>query len=162
LKISKLNGYISHKFSTCKVDDWGEFAEEIKNTAGEFWGKMEHDSGCRLVDLSEENKRDIVATVFITIDQTYGRSTRVGNTELIDSCPPRIYFADGAFNSGRGEGTFDILKEINNYLEGLMKVDKEVAVTLYGTFYNALKEDINNESTEEITDDDFYTEDFHD
>lgn len=162
LKISKLNGYISHSFNLSKINDWGTYANEVKNEGGKFWGMMERDSGCRLSDLSDENKRDITATVFIVIEQTYGRSVRVGDDEKIDSCPPRIYFADGAFNSGRGAGSFDILKEILNYLEELMAKDENVATTLYGTFYNALKENINNESAEEIADDDFYTEDYHD
>ena len=43
-----------------------------------------------------------------------------------------------------------------------MKQNEKVATTLYGTFYNALKENINNESTEEIADDDFYSEEYHD
>lgn len=162
LKISKLNGLISHKFNLLKVNDWGTYANEVKNEGGKFWGIMERDSGCRLSDLSDDNKRDITATVFIVIEQTYGRSARVGNNGTIDGCPPRIYFADGAFNSGRGDGSFDILKEICIYLEELMVKDENIATTLYGTFYNALKENIKNESTEEITDDDFYSENFHD
>ena len=162
LKISKLNGYISHKFSSCYVDDWGKHANEIKNEGGKFWGIMERDSGGGLANLSDENKRDITATVFISVEQTSGRSSRVGDIEVIDTCPPRIYFADGAFNSGRGEGSFDILKEILIYLKELMIEDENVATTLYGTFYNALKEIINNESKEEIANDDFYTENFHD
>lgn len=162
LKISKLNGLISHKFNLLKVNDWGTYANEVKNEGGKFWGIMERDSGCRLSDLSDDNKRDITATVFIVIEQTYGRSARVGNNGTIDGCPPRIYFADGAFNSGRGDGSFDILKEIRIYLEELMVKDENIATTLYGTFYNALKENIKNESTEETTDDDFYSENFHD
>lgn len=162
LKISKLNGHISHKFNLLKVDDWGAYANEVKNEGGKFWGIMERESGGKLSDLSDDNKRDITATVFIVIEQTYGRSARVGNSGTIDGCPPRIYFADGAFNSGRGDGSFDILKGIRTYLEELMKNDKNISTTLYGTFYNALKENINNESTEEIADDDFYSENFHD
>ncbi len=162
LKISKLNGYISHKFSLCCVDDWGKYANEVKNEGGKFWGVMERNSGCGLANLSDENKRDITATVFISIEQTYGRSSRVGNEEVIDEYPPRIYFADGAFNSGRGDGSFDILKEISTYLEELMIENENVAMTLYGTFYNSLKEIINNGSTEEITDDDVPPENFHD
>ncbi len=138
------------------------YANEIKNEGGKFWGVMERDSGCGLANLSDENKRDITATVFISIEQTYGRSSRVGNEEVIDEYPPRIYFADGAFNSGRGDGSFDILKEISAYLEELMIENENVATTLYGTFYNSLKEIINNGSTEEITDDDVPPENFHD
>ena len=162
LKISKLNGFVSHEFNLIQVDDWGIYANEVKNESGKFWGIMERDSGCRLSNLSEVQKRDITASVFTIIQQTYGRSARVGKEKSIDSCPPRIYFADGAFNSGRGDGSFDILKEIKEYLECLMKQNEKVATTLYGTFYNALKENINNESTEEIADDDFYSEEYHD
>lgn len=161
LKISKLNGFISHKYSLYKIDDWGKYANEIKSAGGQFWGQMESESGCGLPFLSDESKCDITATVFIVIVQTYGRSARVGNSALID-IPPRIYFADGAFNGRRGNGSFDILTEIRIYLEGLIIKDKNIATTLYGTFYNSLKEDINNESTKKITDDDFYSEDFHD
>lgn len=162
LKISKLNGYISHRFNLPKIKDWGEYANDVKNEGGKFWGIMEQSSGCKLSELSADNKRDITATVFIIIQQTYGRSARVGNEKLIDSTPPRIYFADGAFNSGRGDGTFDILREIQSYLEELMEDDENIAKTLYGTFYNSLKESINNGTTEEITNDDVYSEDFYD
>jgi len=162
LKISRLNGYIAQKFTSYKVTDWGQYADMLKNEAGKFWGIMERDTGGGLANLSEESKRDITATVFIMLLQTYGRAARVGNMGLIDSIPPRIYFADGAFNSGRGNMSFDILKEICSYIEELMKTDSNIATTLYGTFYNALKENINNESTKEIADDDFYSESFHD
>lgn len=162
LKISKLNGYISNKFNLKQVSDWGAYSNDVKNEGGKFWGIMERDSGCRLSDLSNENKRDITASVFIVILQTYGRSVRVGNETTIDCYPPRIYFADGAFCDGRGEGSFDILREICAYLEDLMANDNNIATTLYGTFYNALKENINNESAKEIANDDFYSEEYHD
>ncbi len=162
LRVGKLNGYISKRFCDKKVDDWGSFSDEIKNEAGKFWDLMQKDSGKHSLNyLSDAGKKDVVATVFIMLDQIYGRSARVSDISKIEE-PPRIYFADGAFNGGRGEGSFDILKEICDYLENLIKTDEYVAKALYETFYKALKENVNYEPAEETSNDGFYSEGFND
>ncbi|MDE6059497.1 MAG: hypothetical protein K2G44_05605 [Clostridia bacterium] len=161
LKVSKLNGYISMKFCNTEVYDWGTFSDKVKTEAGKFWDMMQKDSAAGLRFLSDESKRDVVATVFIMLDQIYGRSARVSDISKIGE-PPRIYFADGAFNGGRGDGSFEILKEICDYIKYLMQKDGYVAKALYESFYNALKENVNYESTETTSDDDFYTESFND
>lgn len=159
LKVSKLNGHISQQFNHVCVRDWGIFADQLKNDAGRFWGKLEKDSGANgLQFLSIESKRDIVATVFIMLDQIFGRVARARDLDVIDE-PPRIYFADGAFCGGRGEGSFNIIEEIRSYLKELMDKDGFIAETLYGAFYNALEE---NSYEQEITDDGVYPESYYD
>lgn len=159
LKVSKLNGRISQIFNHLKVNDWGIYAEQLKNEAGKFWGVLERDSGVNGLNfLSAESKKDIVATVFIMLDQIFGRVARVRELSTIGE-PPRIYFADGAFCGGRGGSSFNIIKEMLSYLEGLMSEDEHIAETLYGAFYKALKE---NSYGQEIADDGFYSESYYD
>ena len=122
---------------------------------------MPGDSGVNLNGLqflSIESKRDIVATVFIMLDQIFGRVARARDLDVIDE-PPRIYFADGAFCGGRGEGSFNIIEEIRSYLKELMDKDGFIAETLYGAFYNALEE---NSYEQEITDDGVYPKSYYD
>ncbi len=161
LKVSKLNGYISMRFCNASVYDWGMFSDKVKTEAGKFWDMMQKDSVAGLRFLSDESKKDVVATVFIMLDQIYGRSARVSDISKIGE-PPRIYFADGAFNGGRGDWSFEILKEICDYIDYLIKTDGYVAKVLYESFYNALKENVNYESTKTASDDDFYPESFND
>lgn len=123
---------------------------------------MEREYGTTLANLSSDSKLDITATVFNLLLQLYGRSARVSNLNLIDKQPPRVYFSDGAFNSNRGTGSYDIIKEITIYLKNLMEFsDGEIAKTLYETFYNALKENNNEQKVEDSTDE-FLPETFYD
>mgnify|MGYP002800938316 FL=1 len=159
LKVSKLNGWISQTFNYVKVNDWGIYADKLKNEAGKFWGMLERDSGVSGLNfLSDESKKDIVATVFIMLDQIFGRVARVRELSVIGE-PPRIYFADGAFCGGRGGTSFNIIKEILSYLEKLVSEDGHIAETLYGAFYKALKE---NSYGQEIADDGVYSENYYD
>ena len=123
---------------------------------------MEREYGTTLANLSSESKLDITATVFNLMLQLYGRSARVSDLKSIDKQPPRVYFADGAFNSNRGTGSYDIISEIITYLKNLMESsDGEIAKTLYETFYNALKENNNEQKVEDSTDE-FLPETFYD
>ena len=92
------------------------------------------------------------------LDQIFGRVARVRELSTIGE-PPRIYFADGAFCGGRGGSSFNIIKEMLSYLEGLMSEDEHITETLYGAFYKALKE---NSYGQEIADDGFYSESYYD
>ena len=132
------------------MGDPGTYAVNLKNEAGKFWGILERDSGIgALKYLSEESKRDVVATVFITLIQIFGRAARVKEIDKI-----------GKANSGRGNSSFDIIAGILEYLKLLFQTDKLVAETLYGAFYIALKEGHNG--TEEIADDGIYSENYYD
>ena len=162
LKISKLNGYIDTKYAQQDVKDWGVFCKTLVADAGKYWGMMEREYGTTLANLSSESKLDITATVFNLMLQLYGRSARVSDLKSIDKQPPRVYFADGAFNSNRGTGSYDIISEIITYLKNLMESsDGEIAKTLYETFYNALKENNNEQKVEDSTDE-FLPETFYD
>lgn len=162
LKISKLNGYIDTKYAQQEVKDWGAFCKTIVADSGKYWGMMEREYGTTLANLSSDSKLDITVTVFNLLLQLYGRSARVSNLNLIDKQPPRVYFSDGAFNSNRGTGSYDIIKEITIYLKNLMEFsDGEIAKTLYETFYNALKENNNEQKVEDSTDE-FLPETFYD
>ncbi len=161
LKIAKLNGHIAEKFSQASKDNIGIYANNLKNEAGKFWGVLEQDSGkCSLKFLSPESKRDVIATVFITLVQIFGRTARVKDVDTIGD-PPRIYFADGAFNKNVSEFSFDILGAIREYLEELFKSNELVAKTLYDAFYQALKE-VDNGTEEKIADYGIYSENYYD
>lgn len=160
LKVGKLNGYISKTFNHVIVSDWGIYADNVKNEAGKFWGQLEKDSGVSGLNyLSPESKKDIIATVFVMLDQIFGRTARVRELTTIGD-PPRIYFADAAFRGGTGGNSFSIIDGILSYIDELMERDGNVAKKLYGAFYNALKE--NKHEQEEPSDDGIYSESYND
>ena len=159
-KIGKINGYIAAKFSEGKILDWGEFADNVKNAAGRYWNQIENSAGKTLAFLDEEQKTDIVATVMILLQQIFGRVARIGQDDVGSKCPPRVYFADGAFRPKTGNTSFDIIEGIKDYLEKQMSSENgEIAKTLYEIFYNALKEGINYEQDSNTNSvDDLYSE----
>lgn len=135
-QVGKMNGYIYEKFHNQPIGDYGHFASDIRNSAGRYWHSLQEQTKGSLSMLTPYQKRDVVATVFTHLEQIYGRAARV--TDL-DKTPPRIYFVDGAFCKHENQG-FDYLSELMDYLDSLMSgVDGEIAKTLYGTFYEAIK-----------------------
>src|SRR5699024_4518192 len=98
-----------------------------------------------LTELSEDERKDVVATLFVLILQIFGRLARVTD---VTKPAPHVYFIDGAFRR-RPEKTedFDCLSELGKYLEKLMtqKESAEIAETLYAPFYRAYRKDIHYE-----------------
>ena len=87
---------------------------------------------------ADEMKIDAIASLFVVIEQVFGRLCRLGST--MKEKYPTIYWVDGAFNAPE-EGKFDTLRELEHYLENLMEQGPNplVAKTLYEPFYKALK-----------------------
>ncbi len=71
-----------------------------------------------LAELDTEERKDVVATLFVLILQIFGRLARVTD---VTKPEPHVYFIDGAFR-GREEkqGDFDCLSELGRYLDALM------------------------------------------
>ena len=95
-----------------------------------------------LSELDSNERKDVVATLFVLILQIFGRLARVTDTTKPE---PHVYFVDGAFRSREGKpGDFDCLSELGQYLDSLMtqKDSAEIAKTLYEPFYKAYRKDI--------------------
>lgn len=141
-KGSKLNGLVE---SHCKRDSQENlfaYNTRIRQFASQQWNKMSKTKAFGLADLSEDERKDVVATLFILILQIFGRLARVTD---VTRPAPHVYFIDGAFR-GRPEKKedFDCLSELAQYLEKLMtqKESAEIAKTLYAPFYYAYRKDI--------------------
>ncbi len=154
----KLAGLIDNKFSGKKYDNLLEKCSDIRRDAAISWSILESNSTKSLNNLDKALKRDIVASVFVTILQIYGRLARV---EDIGREPPRIYFADGAFRRNpKTNDDFDLLNEIILYLDELKNAlnDKGIFDALYNSFYVAFKRGIRYEERNDNIPDDLYSE----
>ena len=65
-----------------------------------------------LSDLPEEMRIDAIASLFVVIEQVFGRLCRLGSN--LKEKYPTIYWVDGAFNASE-DGKFDTLKELEKY-----------------------------------------------
>ena len=95
-----------------------------------------------IADLSEDERKDVVATLFVLILQIFGRLARVTD---VSKPAPHVYFIDGAFRRRPDKAEdFDCLSELGQYLETLMTQEEsaEIAKTLYAPFYQAYRKDI--------------------
>ena len=84
-----------------------------------------------LAELDDEERKDVVATLFVLILQIFGRLARVTD---VTKPEPHVYFIDGAFRGREDkQSDFDCLSELGRYLDALMtqKESAEIAETLY-------------------------------
>ena len=117
----------------------------IRKLATEQWVKMSKSKAFGLAELEDDERKDVVATLFVLILQIFGRLARVTD---VTKPEPHVYFIDGAFRGREGkQGDFDCLSELGRYLENLMtqKESAEIAGTLYAPFYRAYGKDIHYE-----------------
>ena len=138
IHVQKVNGKIMCKYngiSGSKNDL--EIYKNIRISAFAEYNRLS-EFNIKLKYMPKEDKRDLVACFFVMLNQVFGRICRIG--KIPKEKVPRIYFIDGAFKRKEEDG-FDILIELQKYLEDLMndEEDAEVAKTLYEPFYNALK-----------------------
>ena len=82
-------------------------------------------------------KKNIIVSRLVLLMQLIGRLLRVTN---LDATPPKIILLDHSF-AGRHNNSFDLLKEIETYLESAMQSSEtgKLVEKLYGPFLEGLK-----------------------
>lgn len=140
MQLQMLHGYLMNKYANAKYDDRIKIVDDIRKDAYNFYTESVFygESKLGLKVLPDNLKKDVIASLFVIINQVFGRLCRVNNVEEIKS--PSIYWVDGAFNSSEGN-SFDTVKEMENYLKEIIEQDENliVAETLYGPLYEAMK-----------------------
>ena len=141
--ICMVNGYIMNNYTSLNYRNRISIMDQMRKEAFDRYARLHGVKGS-LSDLPDEMKVDAIASLFVVIEQVFGRLCRLGST--MKEKYPTIYWVDGAFNATE-ESKFDTLKELENYLEDLMDHGPNplVAKTLYEPFYKALKGECPNE-----------------
>lgn len=144
-KGGKLNGLVEARCKRAPEESLFTYNVRIRKLATEQWAKMNKSKAFGLAELEEDERKDVVATLFVLILQIFGRLARVTD---VTKPEPHVYFMDGAFRGHEGKpGDFDCLSELGRYLEDLMTQEEsaEIARTLYAPFYKAYGKDIHYE-----------------
>ena len=144
-KGSKLNGLVESRCKRGPQESLFAYNMRVRKFATQQWNKMSKTKAFGIAELSADERKDVVATLFVLILQIFGRLARV--TDMTKPAP-HVYFIDGAFRR-RPEKTedFDCLSELGQYLEKLMTQQEsaEIAKTLYAPFYQSYRKDIHYE-----------------
>ncbi len=141
-KGSKLNGLVESHCRREAQESLFAYNARIRQFASQQWNKMSKTKAFGLAELSEDERKDVVATLFVLILQIFGRLARVTD---VSRPAPHVYFIDGAFRRRPEKAEdFDCLSELGQYLEKLMtqKESAEIAKTLYEPFYQSYRKDI--------------------
>lgn len=141
-KGSKLNGYVESKCRRRPSESVFEYNMRIRNFAAQQWSKVSKTKSFGLAELDQDERRDVVSTLFVLILQIFGRLARVTD---VTKPEPHVYFVDGAFRGREDKpDDFDCLAELGKYLEHLMTNEESAAIaeTLYAPFYKAFRKDI--------------------
>lgn len=144
-KSSKLNGLVESHCKREPQESLFAYNARIRQFAARQWNKMSKTKAFGIAELSEDERKDVVATLFVLILQIFGRLARVTD---VSRPAPHVYFIDGAFRRRPEKAEdFDCLSELGQYLEELMtqKGSAEIAKTLYAPFYQAYRKDISYE-----------------
>ena len=144
-KGSKLNGLVESHCKREPQESLFAYNARIRQFAARQWSKMSKTKAFGIAELSEDERKDVVATLFVLILQIFGRLARVTD---VSRPAPHVYFIDGAFRRRPEKAEdFDCLSELGQYLEELMtqKERAEIAKTLYAPFYQAYRKDISYE-----------------
>ena len=144
-KGSKLNGLVESHCKRETQESLFAYNARIRQFAARQWNKMCKTKAFGIAELSEDERKDVVATLFVLILQIFGRLARVTD---VSRPAPHAYFIDGAFRRRPEKAEdFDCLSELGQYLEKLMtqKESSEIAKTLYAPFYQAYRKDISYE-----------------
>ena len=144
-KGSKLNGLVESHCKREPQESLFAYNARIRQFAARQWNKMSKTKAFGIAELSEDERKDVVATLFVLILQIFGRLARVTD---VSRPAPHVYFIDGAFRRRPEKAEdFDCLSELGQYLEELMtqKESAEIAKTLYAPFYQAYRKDISYE-----------------
>ena len=144
-KGSKLNGFVESHCKRGPHESLFTYNARIRQFAAQQWAKISKSKSFGLAELDAEERKDVVATLFVLILQIFGRLARVTD---VTKPEPHVYFIDGAFRGRENkQGDFDCLSELGRYLDALMtqKESREIAETLYAPFYKAYRKDIQYE-----------------
>lgn len=144
-KGSKLNGFVESHCRRAPHESLFAYNVRIRQFAAQQWAKISKSKSFGLAELDSEERKDVVATLFVLILQIFGRLARVTD---VTKPEPHVYFIDGAFRGREGkQGDFDCLSELGRFLDALMtqKESAEIAETLYAPFYKAYRKDIQYE-----------------
>ncbi len=144
-KGSKLNGFVESHCKQAPHESLFAYNARIRQFAAQQWAKISKSKSFGLAELDDEERKDVVATLFVLILQIFGRLARVTD---VTKPEPHVYFIDGAFRGREGKpDDFDCLSELGRYLDTLMtqKESAEIAETLYAPFYKAYRKDIQYE-----------------
>ena len=144
-KGSKLNGFVESHCRRAPHESLFAYNVRIRQFAAQQWAKISKSKSFGLAELDSEERKDVVATLFVLILQIFGRLARVTD---VTKPEPHVYFIDGAFRGREGkQGDFDCLSELGRYLDALMtqKESAEITETLYAPFYKAYRKDIQYE-----------------
>lgn len=144
-KGSKLNGYVETHCKRNPDESLFAYNARIRQFATQQWVKMSKSKSFGLAELDDNERKDVVATLFVLILQIFGRLARVTDVTRPE---PHVYFIDGAFRSREDkQGDFDCLSALGRYLDALMTQDEsaEIAETLYAPFHKAYRKDIQYE-----------------
>jgi len=142
-KGSKLNGYMEAHCKRNPGESIWEYNMRMRQEASKRWSIVTRSGNYGLDNLSDDDKKDIVSTLFVLILQIFGRLARVTDTS---KPAPHVYFMDGAFRKAPDtERGFDCLTELGTYLDNMMQAEtsSEIANTLYKPFYDAFKKGVN-------------------
>lgn len=141
-KGSKLNGLAESRCKRGAQESLFAYNARMRQFAAQQWNKMSKTKAFGIAELSADERKDVVATLFVLILQIFGRLARVTD---VTKPAPHVYFIDGAFRRRPEKpGDFDCLCELGQYLENLMTQQEsaEIAKTLYAPFYQAYRKDI--------------------
>lgn len=88
-----------------------------------------------LMDLHEDDQKDIMVSLFVTIIQLIGRISRINTLERV-RYTPKVYFMDGSFQ----KSSVNYREFLPQYLRDLMENNEYgfAARTLYEPFYSAI------------------------
>lgn len=137
--IKKVNGYIMNKYSKNVSEKRLDTYRKMRKDAFTIYNKLTREN-YGLSSLENELRDDVTVTLFVIIQQIFGRLCRIADLNNMKYKPIKVYFMDGAFRAKK-EGQYDFLKELILYLDGLMANDKysNIVKSLYEPFYLALK-----------------------
>ena len=117
-KGSKLNGLVESHCKREPQESLFAYNARIRQFAARQWNKMSKTKAFGIAELSEDERKDVVATLFVLILQIFGRLARVTD---VSRPAPHVYFIDGAFRRRPEKAEdFDCLSELGQYLEELM------------------------------------------
>jgi hypothetical protein len=141
--VKKVNGYIMSKYGQEISTNRLKTYQDLRKDAFTLYNKLTGNNyGLRQLD--KELQDDITVTLFVIIQQIFGRLCRISDEEHMKEKVIKVYFIDGAFKAKRKNG-YDFLNELILYLDELMSSNHygNVVRNLYEPFYIALKEGVN-------------------
>ncbi len=141
--VKKINGYIMSKYGNVISANRLKTYQDMRKDAFMLYNKLTRNNyGLRQLD--KELQDDITVTLFVIIQQIFGRLCRISDEKHMKEKFIKVYFMDGAFKTKRKNG-YDFLNELIFYLDELMSSIHygNVVRNLYEPFYRALKEGVN-------------------